>query len=214
MLATSIWFQSTYFKEKKVICKFKKLRLDLRWTVYLSDHRQKMSDRHQNRWYLKVYIRNLVFLVSVVSYHNCISSSDRYGKSGTPVQLTANYFRVNKEPDFVLTQYCVNFEPDLDVTSSRKKLVYENRNRFGNRYIFDGGSLYLTQNFPDHTIETTFNDRPMRITMRRTGIVNSSSPIAFQLYNLIFREAMAGLKLQNIRRDYYDPQAKVRFLMT
>lgn len=83
-----------------------------------------------------------------------------------------------------------------------------NSKRFG-RYLFDGASIYLTQDLSDFTIETTHDGKPMKIAIRKTGSVESSHPKAFQLFNLIFRDAMAGLKLQNIRRDYYDPQAKV-----
>lgn len=122
----------------------------------------------------------------------------------------ANYFRVNKQPSFVLTQYRVDFEPDLDVTNTRKSLINQNRAKFGNRYIFDGASIYLTIRLEDFEFETVHNGKPMKITVRRTGQMESSDPKAFQLFNLIFREAMAGLKLQNLRRDYFDPQAKVR----
>lgn len=92
-----------------------------------------------------------------------------------------------------------------------RKLIGENRREFGNRYIFDGASIYLTQNTPDKEIKTSFDGKPMAILIRRTGTVKSSDPSAFQLFNLIFREAMAELKLQNIRRDYFDPHAKVIF---
>lgn len=103
----------------------------------------------------------------------------------------------------------MDFEPEVDVTSTRKKIIWEVREDFGRRYIFDGGSIYLTQNFPDRTIATIFNGTTMEVKLRRTGVIESSDHIAFQLFNLIFRESMNGLKLQNIRRDYYDPQAKV-----
>lgn len=128
-----------------------------------------------------------------------------------------------------MTQYRVDFEPDLvkfnvicngfnliqlflypqDVTQTRKSLINQNRVRFGGRYLFDGASIYLTQNREDFTIETTHDAKPMLITIRKTGSVDSTHPTAFQLFNLIFREAMVGLKLQNVRRDYFDPAAKI-----
>jgi hypothetical protein len=96
-----------------------------------------------------------------------------------------------------------------DVTQTRKDLVRQNRERFGNRYLFDGASIYLTKSLPEFVIDTTHDAKPMKISVRPTGLVDSTNSTAFQLFNLIFREAMAGLKLQNIRRDYFDPQAKV-----
>lgn len=106
---------------------------------------------------------------------------DRFGNSGTPVMLVANYFRVNKQPSFVLTQYRVDFEPDLDVTTTRKMLIGQNRTKFGNRYIFDGASIYLTIRLDDFEFETTHNGKPMKITVRRTGLIDSSDPKAFQV---------------------------------
>lgn len=136
---------------------------------------------------------------------------DGYGTSGTRVKLAANYFRLNKTPEFVLSQYRVDFKPEVDVTLTRKKLIAENRSRLGLRYIFDGASLYLTQTFEEKTIETTFNGNPIKIIVRHTGVIDSNDPAAFQLFNLIFRDSMAGLKLQNVRRDYYDPKEKVNW---
>lgn len=120
-------------------------------------------------------------------------------------------------PDFKLTQYRVDFEPELDVTQTRKKLITawinENKSLLGNRYIFDGSSLYLSQFLESEIIiDTTFNGNPMKITIRQTRVIESDHPNAFQLFNLIFRESMAGLKLQNVRRDYFDPKEKVSSL--
>jgi uncharacterized membrane protein YfhO len=69
--------------------------------------------------------------------------------------------------------------------------------------------MYLTQYLKDFEFETKHDAKPLKVTVRKTGSVDSSDPKAFQLFNLIFREAMAGLKLQNVRRDLYDPKAKV-----
>lgn len=127
------------------------------------------------------------------------------------MQLTANYFKLNKQPEFILSQYRVDFDPDIDVTQIRKTLIAQNKAELGgNHYIFDGASIYLTQRFQDKTIKTNFDGKPMTITVRLTGTIDSSDPTAFQLFNLIFRDAMAGLKLQNIRRDYFDVKAKVK----
>lgn len=125
------------------------------------------------------------------------------------VALTSNYFKLLEQPEFQLTQYRVDFMPDIDVTNTRKKMIGENRQHFG-RYIFDGASLYLTKQIEDQVIETQYDAKPLKISIRRTGEIKNTDPTAFQLFNLIFRDAMAGLKLQNIRRDYFDAEAKVK----
>jgi hypothetical protein len=97
-----------------------------------------------------------------------------------------------------------------DVTNTRKNVINANRHYFQGRYLFDGASMYLTQLLEDFEFETMHDGKLMKVTVRKTGSsVDSTDPKTFQLFNLIFREAMAGLKLQNVRRDLYDPQAKV-----
>jgi hypothetical protein len=101
--------------------------------------------------------------------------------------------------------------PNIDLTQKRKQLLGLNKEKFGGRYIFDGASLYMSQNVPNFEFQTdVFDGKVFNISVRKTGSVQSGDPESFQIYNMIFREAMAGLKLQNVKRDYYDPQAKVR----
>lgn len=114
-----------------------------------------------------------------------------------------------RSPKFVLSQYRIDFDPEIDVTATRKELIAKNKNLIGKRYIFDGASMYLTQKFDNHEFTTEYNGRPMTIKIRWTGEVQSTDPSAFQLFNLIFREAMSCLKLQYVRRDLFDPKAKV-----
>lgn len=58
-------------------------------------------------------------------------------------------------------------------------------------------------------MSTEYDGKLVEVTIRRTGEIDSSDPKAFQLFNIIIRDAMSSLKLQNIRRDYYDAKAKV-----
>lgn len=123
--------------------------------------------------------------------------------------LTANYFKLQKQPEFSLNQYRVDFEPDTDITQVRKTIMSRCKDQLGCRYVFDGASIYMSKFFDERTLETEFNGKIIHVNIRRTGEVKHTDPTAFQLFNLIFREAMGGLKLQNIRRDYFDPAAKV-----
>lgn len=124
--------------------------------------------------------------------------------------MAANYFDLVRAPHFKLSQYRVDFVPEIDVTATRKELIAKNKHRIGKKYIFDGASMYLAQRFDAHEFETEYNGRPMAVRIRWTGEVPSTDPAAFQLFNLIFREAMCCLKLQYVRRDLFDPKAKVK----
>lgn len=112
-------------------------------------------------------------------------------------------------PTFQLTQYRVDFVPDIDLTQKRKQLIGQNREKLGGRYVFDGASLYLSKNFDHMELESNFDGRDFKITIRKTGSIRSSDQEAFQIFNLIIRESMSCLQLQNIKRDYFDPKAKV-----
>lgn len=47
----------------------------------------------------------------------------KQGISGKPIKLTANYFELQTRTDWCLYQYRVDFSPDIDVTSIRKKVL-------------------------------------------------------------------------------------------
>ena len=144
------------------------------------------------------------------SHENLFSIVAVTRKRGVPVTLDANYFELAKLPRFELCQYRVDFEPKVDFTTARKELVNKNRDKIGSKFVFDGASMYLTTHFDEQCIETTHLGQQMLIKIRKTGMIDSHDPAAFQLLNLMFRDAMARLKLQTVRRDLFDPQAKVR----
>jgi aubergine-like protein len=124
--------------------------------------------------------------------------------------MSANFFVVKTTPNFNLGQFRVDFLPVADVTSTKKQIVWKNKDILGlDRYTFDGASLYTATRLEERTFDGEFNGKPMQITIRRTGTILNNDDQAFQILNLIFRDAMAQLKLQNIKRNYYDPQAKI-----
>jgi len=134
---------------------------------------------------------------------------DKYGKAGIPIAIKTNHFKIEQHDDFKLTQYRVDFEPEVTITNTKKKIIYENKEKLNlKRNIFDGNNLYLSKSFESLILDTTFMDRPMKIIIRRTNTVKSTDPMAFQIFNLILRDSMSALKLQNIRRNFFDPAAK------
>ena len=108
-----------------------------------------------------------------------------------------------------MTQYRVDFKPEVTVTNTKKKIINENKQGLNlKKFIFDGNNLYSSRRFQNIEYETTYNDQPMEIIIKKTNTISSNDPMAFQLFNLIYRESMSALKLQNIRRNFYDPAAK------
>lgn len=125
------------------------------------------------------------------------------------VTMSANYFKVDRTPNFNLGQYRIDFDPDTEVTLTRKQILGKNAKALGlEKYTFDGASLYTATRLEEKTYVGMFNEKPISITIRRTGVILNNSDQAFQCLNLIFRDAMHHLHLQNIKRNYYDPKAK------
>lgn len=111
--------------------------------------------------------------------------------------------------EFNLTQYRVDFEPEVLVTFVKKKIIAENKDELElTKYIFDGNNLYFSKHISNRTLNTIWNNQPMQITIKRTNSIKSTDPVAFQIFNLIFRDAMSALKLQQIRHNFFDPAAK------
>lgn len=52
----------------------------------------------------------------------------------------------------------------------------------------------------------------VKITVKFVGTCEPGDYQYMQVFNIILRECLTHLKLQLIRRNYYDPAAKVRFL--
>ena len=64
------------------------------------------------------------------------------GISGTPVNLLANFFNLNKKTDWGIYNYRVDFKPDEERTFVKKSLLKPHAAAVG-PYIFDGHTLYV-----------------------------------------------------------------------
>lgn len=162
------------------------------------------------------------------------STNTKQGTSGTPLKLSANYFKVCfnsfwfardltqfefsfqliKKPAFAFTLYRVDFEPDVEIAGMRKAFVGSQRETFGG-YLYDGQNMiYLTQRLAEDQMEFDVKSREgedykMKVKYTNTTI-EMTSAMATQVLNLILRRTMEGLNLQLVGRNLYDPLNKVR----
>lgn len=98
--------------------------------------------------------------------------SDKYGSSGLSVAMSANYFKVRQTPQFSLGQYRVDFEPDTEVTLTRKQIIGQNARVLGlTKYTFDGASLYSPTRLEERSYDCEFQSKPIMVTIRRTGTI-------------------------------------------
>lgn len=137
--------------------------------------------------------------------------TSKKGSTGPMLQLKTNYFRIQRKKEWGLYQYHVDFAPEIDVTGVRKSLLRAHRSQF-NGFLFDGSMLWTTtrlENDPS-TITTQRNDgSPVIITIKFTKEVIMTESASLQILNVILREAMQGLKLQLVGRNFFDAIAKV-----
>jgi aubergine-like protein len=127
------------------------------------------------------------------------------------VKGKANFFAIGFEKDITLSQYRVDFVPEIDNTRLKKEIIAKNESilGLGPRYVFDGSSLY-TQADVLLEVSVEHESRMFSIKLKKTGVVDENDENGlFQTFNLICRTAMGKLRLQNIKRNYFDPEAKI-----
>jgi aubergine-like protein len=132
--------------------------------------------------------------------------------SGTPIQLEANYFKLQKLPQFDFIAYRVDYQPDLESTFQKKRLLQPHMREYA-LWVFDGTQLFMPCRItPDpRTIKTRNDDDTIvTITIRQVGVISMTDNRALQVFNLITRKASEALNLKMIGRNYFDPSQTVR----
>lgn len=137
----------------------------------------------------------------------------KLGQSGTKITLTANYFAIERKPDWTLHQYRVDFQPEVHLAGLRKALV-RNVVPAGLGYVFDGTVLFTIEKFggDEPIFQKTARSREedeYLILFKYTKTLTNMDVASLQVFNLVLRMAMKGLKLQMVGRNYFDPDAKV-----
>lgn len=137
----------------------------------------------------------------------------KLGTSGTPVQLSTNYFKLTRKLQFEFGLYRVDFRPEIENVMMRKAFVAKQRETFGG-YLYDGANMiYLTQRLREAEMTFQIESREgqkYKMTVKSTGTkIEATDSMASQILNLILRQAMDGLQMQLVGRNLYDPQSKV-----
>lgn len=139
--------------------------------------------------------------------------TSKIGISGKLIQLQANYFCLDRKPDWQIYQYRVDFKPDVPSDRVRKYLVYTQKEMLGG-YLFDGTQIFVTKKLEGDIIERTakgrIDDETYLIIFKYAAQVSMSESTSLQVLNLILRRSMDCLQLQLVGRNFFDPDAKVR----
>ncbi|XP_074526370.1 piwi-like protein 1 [Halichoeres trimaculatus] len=130
------------------------------------------------------------------------------GTSGRGIPLTANFFKILSRPQWVLYQYHVDFNPAMEARRVRSALLFQHDELLGSARSFDGALLFLPHRL--HSKETVLvsesrQGEKVQVTITLTNELPPTSPVCIQFYNLIFRRILRILNMQQIGRNYYNP---------
>lgn len=135
----------------------------------------------------------------------------KQGKTGHPINLRCNYFKLLTTPTWRIYQYHVDFDPNIESRRVRCGLLSEFRDILGG-YIFDGAKAFTNTRLRDDCLEVQAVSRrqeSIKITIKYVGVISMTEWQSLQVLNLILRRSVEGLKLQLVGRNFYDAVAKV-----
>lgn len=138
------------------------------------------------------------------------------GTSGSPLKLSANYFKLIRKPKFEFALYRVDFKPEIENAAMRKAFVGHHKELLGG-YLFDGQSMiYLTHRLQEQQLTLSIESREgvtYQMIIKNTGaVIEATDSMASQILNVILRRTMDGLNMQLVGRNLYDPENKVNRL--
>ncbi|GAB1865325.1 Piwi-like protein 1 [Camponotus japonicus] len=131
----------------------------------------------------------------------------RQGKSGTKIEIFANYIDLKLEPGKGLFQYEVKYFPDIDSIGLRRKLLNQHSSTLGRTKTFDGMILYLPQKLPQD-VTNYYSEHPMdgsRITLSIIYKKKQSMSENVQFFNILINRVMRALSLVRIGRQNFNP---------
>lgn len=146
---------------------------------------------------------------------NLDKSGNRKGENRV-VKLKANFFKVNFQRGINVTLYRVDFDPEVQIRGIKNRLIYQHKEMFG-CFSFDGDSLlYLLSPLRQPTIELQSADRDgnnFTLRLRMTREIRFTEATFLSVLGSVMRNAMRGLDLQLIGRNFFDAVAKVSWLV-
>lgn len=127
------------------------------------------------------------------------------GKTGTPVEVTANFIRLNFKENCVY-EYEVKYEPDQDYKGLRFKLLNEHSKKLFDVHTFDGTTLYLPSSLQEEVTKVIstnpFDDTKVELSIifRRTRRLSEM----IHIYNVLFKHIMRDLDLVRFDRKHFN----------
>ncbi|KAK4314293.1 hypothetical protein Pmani_014444 [Petrolisthes manimaculis] len=140
--------------------------------------------------------------------------TSKRGTQGQAIIVRANYFTLDKKLDWKLCLYHVDFSPDEDRTSERKRMMRQHKEVLGQNYLFDGMQLYLPFKLgTDVTELASKRESDQAVYSIRLKFIKELSPLDsqfLQIMNIIMKRCLEYLGLQMIGRNYFNSKAEMK----
>ncbi|XP_063807044.1 piwi-like protein 1 isoform X1 [Pseudophryne corroboree] len=133
--------------------------------------------------------------------------ASKTGVSGSTIQLVTNHIKLVSRPQWVLYQYHIDYNPQMESRRLRTALLYQHEETIGKAHAFDGTLLFLPKrlNKVTEVFSQTRNGENVKVTITLTNELPPTSPTCFQFYNIIFRRILKIMNMKQIGRNYYNP---------
>ncbi|PIK62964.1 piwi-like protein 1 [Apostichopus japonicus] len=123
--------------------------------------------------------------------------ADKQGSSGHGKPLLTNCFRMETPKNWLIYQYRVSFEPDIEYKKVRLGMVGSLRHLFINeQYVFDGETMFTITRFQEQVTRHVVQRRPSKdgtehpdvvITFELTNECPPGSSEHLRIFNIIFK---------------------------
>ncbi|KAG8455995.1 hypothetical protein GDO86_001978 [Hymenochirus boettgeri] len=130
------------------------------------------------------------------------------GSSGSQIHLSTNHIKLISRPQWVLYQYHVDYNPQMELKPMRTALLFQHEELIGKTRAFDGSILFLPRRLDKVNVvfSQTRNGETVKITITLTNELPPTSPTCFQFYNIIFKRFLKIMEMKQIGRNYYNPK--------
>lgn len=130
------------------------------------------------------------------------------------IQLASNHFNLSIR-DWKIYQYSVTFEPDCELIRIKRGLLNAAMPE-PTAKLLDGNVLRTNRRLEDSNLNltaTSTQGTEYKITLRFTKEEDYLSPGYHHVLNILMRQVLRRLNLQQVGRNFYDPQNPVRSLV-
>ncbi|XP_026667929.1 piwi-like protein Ago3 isoform X2 [Ceratina calcarata] len=146
--------------------------------------------------------------LSDITLHETTKTISKQGSGGKDISLSANYINVKVDPEKGLYSYEVKYNPEIDSTAFRAKLINQHLQKIGTTKCFDGTMLYLPHRLPQNNtiLESVhpLDNSTIKLTLIYKKKQNLTENIPF--FNILLGRVMRALNLVRIGQHNFNPK--------